>query len=262
VEAVLMHGHQFDLYANPLTAPDVGETASECIGLFFQGPDREWHWEDDVARWVDGRRTFNNELVEDADPMEVASRNRPVMPRARAALPLLAGPSGDGRFAQDFFEWLFKHRVAWEYFEKPPLAAVQHEVLTGQEFFKLRHLDEEVVARGFEDAFGDTGRTPRLVLGHSHEVRCLPLSRKQANRIADFYYNTGSAGRFRWLVWGLEIEDGDFRLVAWVRKPLHPAGWVLERRIVTPVTLGPDAAPPERPGLRRLEIGQDAVPLS
>ena len=85
----------------------------------------------------------------------------------------------------------------------------------------MRHLNEKLICAMWESSFND-GSRPSLVIGHSHEPRFQPafptgMFGDDAKHLADYYYNTGSVGRFENLLWGLEIRDGKATLISWHR---------------------------------------------
>ena len=187
---LILHGHQLDLASNHRVAVRQGEVISECVGLFYQGADRQWPL-GDTSGWRSGAKTFRNELVVDD-----------------------VGPSAFNANAltEVLFELVFQHNVAWEYFRlEDHVDAVAHELLTGARFFKFRHLDEVRLwnwMKTFQPA-----RRPRVILGHTHEVR--HSARVHGGHVAEGYYNSGSAGRFVGLLWGLEVVNGVATVVSW-----------------------------------------------
>ena len=214
VDFVILHGHQFDKASNPRSAPVAGEVYSEGAAWGYQGADRNWKRTDTdndrLYGWSHGDG-FRNNLV--SDNAESAS---------------LLGTKGET------FESLFHHTIAWEYFvSKPGLAAFENEVATGKQFFKYRHLDENIFVDLFSKAFPVEGMRPAVLFGHSHEVRMNPWHLKKvgegvlttgemeyngtATRAESFpqYCNSGSAGRFEKLIWGIEIEDGKAQVISW-----------------------------------------------
>jgi hypothetical protein len=235
VEYVVMHGHQFDTAANPVSAPQFGETVSECLGVFYNGPDRVWSWGQHAEYWANGQNPLRNALVTDD-----VEWGREALSRADAAdvdkkrldpdVDPDYAPRGAGQvlasFGKDLFECLFMHNIAWEYFTHPDaLAAVAKEVLTGSQWFKFRHLDEEFIRRQLLAHFPDVAHRPTLVLGHSHEPRYGAFSAAGGANL-HHYVNAGAAGRFENLVWGSEIDADGARLVSWSTQ----AGGVVERR--------------------------------
>ncbi len=192
---IIGHGHQFDINCTPKFAPKQGEVFSESLAWAFQGADRNWRWEDGPSRWAD-RFPFVNELVKgDKRPGEE----------------FIAGRL-DG--VDDLIEVLFGCEIAWEYFENDSaLNAFLQEVCTGEEFFKYRHLDELETCNKYHSAFQHSGRIPTLVLGHSHEPRANAIN--QRNNVVPFYANSGTAGRFENLLWCVEIEGDNLRVVSW-----------------------------------------------
>jgi len=190
---VVAHGHQFDPNTAPPLAPRYGETISECLGAWFQGPDRHWSAQlpaDGPAAWGGGARPFRNNLV-----------NTKV---------------GTDHGWAGVFEEVFQRNIAWEYFEHGALQAILSEVATGERFFKFRHLDEERLRDALIDAFPDPTTRPILVLGHSHEPR-LRARHAGTGEAFPHYVNTASAGLFQNLIWGVELNAGEPRVVSWRR---------------------------------------------
>ena len=213
---VVTHGHQFDHVCVPPHADECGETISECIAWAFQGPDRIWKLSD-TRKWIGtGEKTFSNVLS--AISEKPISTPNPVL--------------------EQFLEMLMSHEIAWEYFENDnPYDAFVREVCTGDEFFKYRHMDEEKLATALLPKWAALDRFPALICGHTHEVRDrarfsngaaakYALARKPVPKTAmtpdtddpdiyTRYLNTGSAGRFENLIWGVEIEGATARVVSW-----------------------------------------------
>ncbi|MCC7441512.1 MAG: hypothetical protein IT285_07765 [Bdellovibrionales bacterium] len=212
VEYAVLHGHQFDENTNPVAALTLGETISESMSWAYQGPDRNWTWDAHGRRWADCRAPFFNELVGDFQP-----KRSQVLAAIGAVLGTLHSRAG--------WEAIFEHEIAWEYFKsEDPQKAYRDEVQKGQQWFKFRHMNEVHIFDLYRRHFpGGSGPRPKLVLGHSHEVRFEPAYRGPAGEV-DFpprrfsqYFNTGAAGRFENLIWALEIDDGHARLVSWHR---------------------------------------------
>ncbi len=200
---IVMHGHQFDESSNPTSAPRFGETISECLGIYYQGADRFWPV-DEARKWANGSNVFLNEFVGD-DPRWL--------------------PVGD--VDEWFLERLFGHNVAWEYFEHDSESeAMEKEILAGKRWMKFRHTDELFIWYHLRNY--PLQKRPRLVLGHTHEVRNMPCAPNGYPQ--DCYLNSGSAGRFENLVWGLEIEEGAATVVSW---SMNDDG-VIKRRAWTP----------------------------
>lgn len=224
VDWVIMHGHQFDKSTTPALAPRIGEIISESLAWAYQGADRVWRWTDQVGDWALGRRAFFNTLVGDDVALGVGPGN---------LLRILIGEQHE----QGPWEALFGHQVAWEYFEnRDPQVAIDNEVKTGDEWFKYRHLDELAISAWLSGSFTAENR-PKLVLGHTHEPRYYPSLPNGG--WTSTYFNSGSAGRFENLIWGLEIIGGQPLLVGWIRPggaalppPLGPAA---ERHVFTRV---------------------------
>lgn len=213
VDFTILHGHQFDKASNPRSAPVAGEVYSEGASWGYQGADRNWKSTDTshnrLQGWADGHDEFRNNLVDDPEKH-----------------PFFGGNGA-------MFEALFNHTIAWEYFEhKPGDDAFKHEVATGKQFFKFRHLDEMHVADLLSDAFPSEATRPVLLFGHSHEVRMnpgrlvkkasVPLSGSVEYNLTKYewstfphYCNSGSAGRFENLIWGIEINNGEAQVISW-----------------------------------------------
>jgi len=122
----------------------------------------------------------------------------------------IVAASGDA-----ILEFAYGHEIAWEYFEHSnPWLAFANEVMTGDEFMKARHMSEEMLAKRLKKVFEGVKAPPTLVLGHTHEARknaVGPNGKQCAN-----YINSGSAGRFQNLIWGVEIDpDGTSTIVTW-----------------------------------------------
>jgi hypothetical protein len=185
---IIAHGHQFDKSTHPLYAQYIGEVFSECLGWAFEGADRFWKWKDDGPReWVEGN-PFNN-ILASGEPGEIGE--------------IIEGLIDD-------------YEVAWEYFDNfdNPSKAITEEVMKGKRFFKFRHLSEIFVREKLEEYFPDPLKRPTLVLGHTHEVRLNPFDAHRNNTFTNIA-NSGSAGRFANLIWALEIDRGQTRIVSW-----------------------------------------------
>ncbi len=227
----ILHGHQFDLVSNPTFGARFGETLSETSGLWFQGADRTWGWEEDgPRRWVEGTETLMNWLVED-DPSQ---SRRVEVPSGADDLPArVTSPMRDRVFRKFLEGDLFHHNIAWEYFKNRRVGKIlRKEVLKRDgRFFKFRHLDEEHIRKRMLETFPDAAVRPTLILGHSHEVR------RQSYSIDggvnwDGYLNTGAAGRFENLIWAVEVVAGQSYLVSW---SIETAGEPPVRREWTPL---------------------------
>lgn len=228
----IMHGHQLDPTTAPETAPRLGETISETLGLYTQGPDRTWRWlADDVRGWAFGEKPFLNDLIP-ATPSfaeTVIELLEALFGRSRHPSGLAAETVRDGTldgWLDQVIDALAGKDIGWDYFiHDDPIAAVLGEVLTGDRFFKFRLLDEEGIRSAMLRDFKKAGiALPTLVLGHSHEVRFNPYSQAAGEPFAN-YINTATAGRFENLMWAVEIVDGEATLVSWSREepPFGPA---------------------------------------
>jgi len=201
---VVMHGHQFDVATNPAVAPFCGEVISECLGVFYQGPDRYWSPREAKQMVSVG---FPNRLSTHAPPTGAVASFMNALTASEE--------KGNDQWAAAW-EALFGHPIAWEYgapnwgasvrsgFARP--ASMIESAMTGRQFFKCRHLDEWDLVRGMQE----WGLNVRLALGHSHEVRNFDFGE---GGLA--YCNSGATGRFARLIWALEIENDVLTVVGW-----------------------------------------------
>lgn len=219
---IICHGHQFDTACTPKFAMKGGESFSQSAAWAFQGPDRIWRTRyDQMQDWLDGSKPVLNSLVSD-------------IPQGNGWIE----ETFDDRKAQEYWdafgsaisnlntergwETLYGKNIAWNYFENAgdPQKCIKDEVKTGQRWFKFRHMNELRLANHMKQAFGDT--IPWLALGHTHEPR---MNAVQVHNVfpaieteqIGFYLNSGSAGRFQNLIWGLEIVEGAPTLISWHR---------------------------------------------
>lgn len=244
-EYMITHGHQLDETCHPLFADKAGEVFSECLSWAYEGADRIWKWSDDAKGWAEGSVCFNNSLVTGIP----RTSNIDVTMNALDAW----GSREDGHIdcsktskiiphvedVRGFFEEAQGHQIAWEYFSgNNDYDRICH-VLNRTEFFKYRHLKEEQLRSRWVETFGPVSTRPKLVLGHSHEVRFNPMHHeiKMNNLLPEiykdpftYYFNCGSAGRFENLIWALEIEDNVPRLVSWSFKE-GPNGTTAQRHL-------------------------------
>jgi predicted phosphodiesterase len=204
---VVMHGHQFDEATNPMVAPFYGEIISECLGVFYQGPDRYWSPREAEKMVKFG---FPNRLSTHREHGNMVSNF------------LGAMLTEDVRAQEEWAEaWesLFGHPIAWEYgadnweisvkygFARP--GNVIENAMSGKQFFKYRHLDEWELVQAMQLWLVKM----RLALGHSHEVRHWEFREGDAS-----YVNSGAAGRFARLIWALEIDECGVKIVGWHAK--------------------------------------------
>ena len=213
---LVIHGHQFDKdcmqHGGVPYAKSLGEIFTECAGWANQGADRAWR-EDDTKRWYIG----------DTYPDSLSSATAAKYPRDAAVDLVLDDVLSIEAAANSFFETLMDCQIAWEYFENSnAFQAFALEVWTGDEMYKLRHLDEITLCKRylkhFQDEAGKDAPVPRLVIGHTHEPRqnAIWLDGK-VDRVVDYYLNSGSAGRYQNLIWCIEIEENTERIVSWSR---------------------------------------------
>jgi predicted phosphodiesterase len=212
---VVTHGHQYDescmQHGGIPFAKSLGEVYSECVAWCNQGGDRIWR-ESDSKRWYVGT-TFLNELA-GSEPMDY--------PHDAAGDLVLGNLANIKANSKAFVEALMKKPVAWEYFENSnAFNALTLEVWTGDETFKLRHMDEIKLCEEYEARYmaRNTGKAiPTLVIGHTHEPRRrATFSKGSTVHIVDYYLNSGAAGRFENLIWCVEIEGSTDRIVSWSR---------------------------------------------
>ncbi|MEM1234587.1 MAG: hypothetical protein AAGH70_10705, partial [Pseudomonadota bacterium] len=221
---LVMHGHQFDsvsiMSGSVPYALSLGEMFSENLSWLYEGPDRFWP-DKDTRAWIAGAPVKN-----------VLARETPnggSIDFAVAFNNLLGGGAGVAvretvkDSPRSILEQALGHEIAWEYFENSdPYYALALEVLTGDEWFKFRHLDERKLCQRYESRYAThagfplPSPPPKIVLGHTHEPRINaadPLRNTQAS-----YLNSGSAGRFENLIWAVEIREfGGDRVVSWSR---------------------------------------------
>jgi len=207
-EYALMHGHQFDQATHPGVAPLYGEVVSECLGVWYQGPDRVWSAKQ-------GRRILQGGFPNRLATHTGEPRGGGLPGRFLGAL-LSSQESDDEEWARAW-EHLFGHPIAWEYGARDWSSAVHghlarpgdlvEDAMVGRQFFKFRHLDEWQILQGLNIWDIDVG----LALGHSHEVRSHASGVGKSR-----YYNSGAAGRFEKLIWALEITAADrVAVVGW-----------------------------------------------
>jgi hypothetical protein len=227
IRYVVTHGHQFDeacmQHGTIPFAKSLGEIYTECVGWCNQGGDRVWR-EDDTKRWCIGGK-YENALAW-AHPGTYSGDSKGAL--------LLGNIENIKLDSKNFIEELLKRQVAWEYFENTDgindhlagfndkadaFNAFALEVWTGDEMYKLRHLDEVSLVEGYEAEFNalETGQPiPKLIVGHSHEPRQNSVHSKGGTvHAVNYYLNSGSAGRYQNLIWCVEIEGLEDRIVSW-----------------------------------------------
>ncbi|RTE54780.1 hypothetical protein EHW67_06330 [Arenibacter aquaticus] len=204
------HGHQFDSSTLPQHAYAMGEVFSETLGWTIQGADRIWDGiKTETWRNPNKEANFRNVLATakaDDSPESIFSGFAP----------------GADSVAEFIIEDLMQgHEIAWEYFDNTNKAqAFSSEVMTGDEYFKVRHLSETKLVQQLHYWYAhsdirDWPSKPKLIIGHTHEPRLHPRIKTNEVTTAPHYLNTGSAGRFENLIWGLEITQGTEKIVSW-----------------------------------------------
>ncbi|MBZ4021747.1 hypothetical protein CKO11_04645 [Rhodobacter sp. TJ_12] len=222
ISHLILHGHQFDTVSIQSGAVpyalSLGEVFSETVSWIYEGPDRFWP-DRDCRAWLAGG-SIGNILAREE---ESGYSHDTIWNLLNAG-----GDTARDKIKADtrgFVEALLEHEIAWEYFEnKDPWYALALEVATGDEWFKLRHLNERALCDGYFDRYrhhsGQSVRQakaniPKLVLGHTHEPRCNAVDPNHGER--SWYLNSGSAGRFENLIWAVEITPSGDRIVSWSR---------------------------------------------
>jgi hypothetical protein len=248
---VVTHGHHFDHQCTPLWARRLGEAYSEALAWAYQGADRIWAWDgdDDVRSWTSGE-AFRASLVSD-DPAVWSGLDEVLLAAALLGVagaqlsgPLTAALAAAGGATAilttqlgnpALWESAFGHNISWDYFERPTVAEnVFNEVLCGTEWFKFRHLDELTLTAAMPSMFPSAAG--HLVLGHSHEARHSTLS--GAGEPLLEYLNSGAAGRFENMLWGVEIVDGVAQVVAWHRPGGPRSSDAPQRYVYQPTLVG------------------------
>lgn len=212
ISYLVIHGHQFDAacvqHGEIPYAKSLGEMYTECGGWANQGADRAW-WENDTKRWYIGK-TYLNQLV---------SSTPAPYPRD-AKLDLIVGNVDEIKaHAKSFIETILENEVAWEYFENSDaFEAFTLEVWRGDDMYKLRHLDEIKLYKSYLKQFDAGAHVPTLVIGHTHEPRQgATYPEDNIIKTAQCYLNSGSAGRYQNLIWGIEIDGDSGGIVSWSR---------------------------------------------
>lgn len=205
IPTAILHGNQFDAATNPAVAPFYGEVVSECLGIWYQGPDRTWS------------RRHAVRILDGGFPNRLSTHSRRETNATSSFLQaILANRTADDEEWAAAWETMFGHPIAWEYGAPNWAAAVRSPVarpaelmedaMAGRQFFKYRHLDEWQLVQAMQQ----WNLNVRLVLGHSHEVRSHTFGEGFGN-----YYNSGAVGRFFDLVWALELDGGTPQVVGW-----------------------------------------------
>ena len=261
VTHVVLHGHQFDTVSiqHGLInfAPSCGEVFSECTAWTNEGPDRYWDAHE-TSEWVYGDGSFRNQLARE-EPPEVPGN---VVGVLAGLLSNSVGTNFDVREnTRQIVESMMKHEIGWEYYDHDDaFNALGLEVLTGDDAFKFRHLNEIDLTRLYLGEFatmdwqGDPSwPVPSVILGHTHEVRQGAVYGETGPR--EFYLNSGSAGRFHNLIWCVEITPSGDQIVSWSR-----VGNRIQRRVWTPDHMEVTAPSPGAPGTMRTLYGSSLRP--
>lgn len=207
------HGHQFDEATLPQHAFAIGEVYSESVGWTIQGADRIWD-HNKTERWTNpDLKTvfFNNQLA-------IGKFNLDKREIKNVKIPGTQIPISDAIIEFLSEELLLGHEVAWEYFDSKTKAGAFQEIFSGDEYLKMRHLSETTLVNTYNNYsnISDLNKLkyiPKVIIGHTHEPR--HNSRYANGKIAKNYLNTGSAGRFINLIWGIEIINGNPNVISW-----------------------------------------------
>lgn len=210
----ITHGHQFDASTLPQHAWALGEVYSETMACFIQGADRIW----DTQKTLQWRKS--------ARPKEF--RNILASGKPDTNLPAINLQPLGINFSfniETILESLMNnHEIAWEYFDhESQLLAVTEEVFKGDEYFKVRHLSETKLVEKLDYFYSHTDikhfkHEPKLIIGHTHEPRRNAKKGETVPHLATNYLNSGSAGRFENLIWGIELADGKEKIISWSKE--------------------------------------------
>lgn len=134
---IFMHGHQFDEATNPVVAPFYGEVVSECLGVFYQGPDRYWTPRD------------CQKMLRGGYPNRLSTHQGEAGMVGKFLSAMFSPPYNDDEEWARAWEALFGHPIAWEYGSKKWRSSVVSgharpghmidQAMSGQKFFKYRH---------------------------------------------------------------------------------------------------------------------------
>lgn len=235
VSHIVMHGHQFDSvslqHGKKNFALSCGEVFSESTAWINEGPDRYWDAHASCG-WIHDERIFLNTLARET-PGNVSA-----FLTAHFVLGMLVGDLQPGSNVRNTVkpsvEKMMKHEIAWEYFDhEDPVHALGLEVLTGEDVFKFRHLNEINLTEKYAEYYekleqpsaNEQWNAPILILGHTHEPRHNAVDADGVDWPA--YMNSGSAGRFHNLIWCVEITPEGEQIVSWsqVGRQLHRTVW-------------------------------------
>jgi hypothetical protein len=192
----------------------LGEVYSECLSWAFQGPDRAWTRQD-TKKWYIGN-TYNNVLAKE----EHGKYQDGTTGEFDLVFEALNRIKEDSK---DFIETLLGHEIAWEYFENTNgFEALALEVWSGEELYKMRHMNEVDLCERYASEFfnlqipPDFSRPiPTLILGHTHEPRKNAVFPGSEKSPPYYYLNSGSAGRYENLIWCVEIICEEDNICSW-----------------------------------------------
>jgi len=251
VSYFICHGHQFDSSCTPRHAPFAGESFSQGSAWAYQGPDRYWTIDKDgdgyISQWLNGSKPYDNMLVSALpDESNLSQTDAAIIKTINdlGAIPLAAitgavtaaiisGPVGwvaaivalaakpafkKAMKKQKTWEALYTKNIAWEYFdnESNALECFKAEIKEGERWYKFRHMDEVKIVNKLDSFFGPNG--VKLLLGHSHEPRINSakiIGVGPAPPLSTNYLNSAAAGRFENLIWGIEILNGEPKVISW-----------------------------------------------
>tara|TARA_R100001369_G_scaffold92869_1_gene140693 strand:+ start:2514 stop:4073 length:1560 start_codon:yes stop_codon:yes gene_type:complete len=203
----ITHGHQFDSTTLPQHAHALGEVFSETLGWTIQGADRIWDSQK-TDQWRNSNlsSSFRNVLATADKEGSVSNSMIDVIGEAV------------------FESLMHNHEIAWEYFDSSSKTqAVATEVMTGDEYYKVRHLSETKLVEKMDYYSTKTElknfkKKTKLIIGHTHEPRMKARKRIDRTSQAGNYLNSGSAGRFENLIWGIELVNGQEKIISWTKE--------------------------------------------
>ena len=233
IDYLVVHGHQFDSvclqHGEVPYAKSLGEIYSECLSWAYQGPDRFWKL-NDTKNWYIGN-SYNNVLAKE-EPGKYQSGTKGTWDLVFESLERIKQDS------KDFVETLVGHEIAWEYFENTNgFEALTLEVWTGDEMYKMRHMNEVDLCERYASEFLNLQNppdfskpVPTLILGHTHEPRKNAVFPNAEKSPPYYYLNSGSAGRYENLIWCVEITGDEDKICSWskVNNQLKKITWKSE----------------------------------
>ncbi|HWB87116.1 MAG TPA: hypothetical protein VG675_23435 [Bryobacteraceae bacterium] len=258
IKYLVLHGHQFDgacmQHGQIPFAKSCGEIYTECLSWANQGADRVWT-ESDTKLWYNHGSFANLLATEKPSNYVNKSHCHDVVPSG--AFDLIFDSVEDvKKDSRSFIETLLGAQIGWEYFENcqgesadggktDGFNAFTLEVWTGEEMYKLKHMNEVDLCDGYAGEFDEGSEIPTLIVGHTHEPRHEAMykdSKSGQLQSRKFYMNSGSAGRYENLIWGIEIEGDSAKVISYsningtlTKIEWKPQGARLEHANVIPI---------------------------